>query len=74
VRALISKIYSFGLQRELIDHNPVVRVAIAGANRAAVDPLDDDDARQPNATQPQPQPFDDAATLAELEELFGESR
>ena len=45
---------------------------IPGANRAAVDRLDDD-APQPNATQAQPEPCDDAATLAEMAELFGES-
>jgi integrase len=43
---------------------------IPGANRAAVDRLDDD-ATQPDATKAQPEPFDDPATLKEMQELFG---
>ena len=46
---------------------------IPGANRAAVDRLDDDVPTQPDATQAQPEPFDDAGTVAEMEELFGKS-
>ena len=45
---------------------------IPGANRAAVDRLDDAPA-QLSATQAQPEQFDDDASLAEMEELFGES-
>jgi hypothetical protein len=43
---------------------------IPGANRAAVDRLDDADT-QSSATQAQPEPCDDAATLSEMAELFG---
>ena len=43
---------------------------IPGANRAAVDRLDDDTVTQPDTTQAQPEPFDDTATLAEIAELF----
>jgi hypothetical protein len=46
---------------------------IPGANRAAVDRLDDDVPTQPNATQAQPQAFDDDVAAAELAELFGRS-
>jgi Beta-lactamase len=42
---------------------------IPGANRAAVDRLDDVGMR-PSATQAQPEPFSDAATIAEKAELF----
>jgi integrase len=45
---------------------------IPGANRAAVDRLDDAPT-QPSATQAQPEPFDDAATLSEMKELFEKS-
>jgi hypothetical protein len=38
---------------------------IAGANRAAVDRLDDEAPAQPDATQAQPESLDDAATIAE---------
>jgi hypothetical protein len=41
---------------------------IPGANRAAVDRLDDVGMR-PSATQAQPEPFSDAATIAEKAEL-----
>jgi hypothetical protein len=44
---------------------------IPGANRAAVDRLDE--TTQPDATQAQPEPFDDSATIKEMEELFGKS-
>ena len=43
-----------------------------GANRAAVNRLDDAPT-QPSASQAHPEPLDDAATLSEMEELFGES-
>jgi integrase len=43
---------------------------IPGANRAAVDRLDDEP-MQLDATQAQPEPFDDPATLREMQELFG---
>ena len=43
---------------------------IPGANRAAVDRLDDAP-MQPMATQAQPEPFDEDATLREMEELLG---
>jgi hypothetical protein len=45
---------------------------IPGANRAAVDRLDDAP-MQPDATQAQPEPLNDEATLAEMQELFGKS-
>jgi hypothetical protein len=45
---------------------------IPGANRAAVDRLDDAP-MQPNATQAQPEPFDEDPTLQEMQELLGES-
>jgi len=45
---------------------------IPGANRAAMDRLDDAPV-QLSATQAQPEPFDDDASLAEMEELFEES-
>ena len=45
---------------------------IPGANRAAVDRLDDV-LVQLSATQAQPEQFDDDPILAEMEELFGES-
>lgn len=44
---------------------------IPGANRGAVDRLDDDAPLQPAATQAQPEPLDDPVTLREMEELFG---
>ena len=44
---------------------------IPGANRAAVDRLDDDTVTHPAATQAQPEPFEDLATLREMQELFG---
>ena len=44
---------------------------IPGANRAAVDRLDD--APQPDATQAQPEPFDDDVAAAELAKLFEKS-
>ena len=43
---------------------------IPGANRAAVDRLDDAPT-QPSATQAQPEPFDDAVALAEIEKCWG---
>ena len=46
---------------------------IPGANRAAVDRLDDDTVTHPTATQAQPEPFEDPATLREMQELFGKS-
>jgi hypothetical protein len=45
---------------------------IPGAHRAAVDRLDNDSQTRGDATQAQPEPFDDPATLREMEELFGE--
>jgi hypothetical protein len=44
---------------------------IPGANRAAVDRLDDDGSMQLNATQAQLEPFDDETTQREIAELFG---
>jgi hypothetical protein len=46
---------------------------IPGANRAAVDGLDDDTAAHAVATQTQPEPFENPETLREMEELFGKS-
>ena len=46
---------------------------IPGANRAAVDLLDDDVATQPDATQAQPDPLSDSPVARELQELFGKS-
>ena len=46
---------------------------IPGANRAAVDRLDDDVPTQPDATQAQPESLDDAATIAEMRKLFGKN-
>ena len=46
---------------------------IPGANRAAVDRLDDDVPTQLDATQAQPEPFDDGIAAAELANLFGKS-
>jgi hypothetical protein len=45
---------------------------IPGANRAAVDRLEDTPTHA-SAPQTHPQPFDDAATLAEMAEFFGKS-
>jgi Phage integrase family len=45
---------------------------IPGANRAAVDRLDDAPV-QLSATQAQPEPFDDDASLAEMDKLLGKS-
>jgi hypothetical protein len=44
---------------------------IPGANRAAVDRLDDEVPTQPDATQAQPEPFDDDVAASELGNLFG---
>ena len=46
---------------------------IPGANRAAIDRLDDDVSTQPDATQAQPEPFDNDVAVAELANLFGKS-
>jgi integrase len=46
VRALISKIYSFGLQRELVDHNPVVGVAKPTGEESRERVLTDDEIRR----------------------------
>jgi hypothetical protein len=46
---------------------------IPGANRAAVDGLDDDTAAHADAIQAQPEPFENPETLREIAELFGES-
>jgi hypothetical protein len=45
---------------------------IPGANRAAVDRLDDA-ATHPSASQAHPEPLEDDATLAEMEEVLGKS-
>ncbi len=45
---------------------------IPGANRAAVDRLDDAP-MQPTATQAQPELLDEDATLQEMQELLGKS-
>jgi integrase len=46
---------------------------IPGANRTAVDGLDDDAAAHADATQAQPEPFENPETVREMEELFGKS-
>src|SRR5688572_32446748 len=46
---------------------------IPGANRAAVDRLDDEAPTQPDATQAQPASRDDAGGLAEMKDLVGKS-
>jgi hypothetical protein len=46
---------------------------IPGANRAAVDRLDDDVPTQLDAAQAQPQAFDDDVAAAELANVFGKS-
>ncbi|MEN3336618.1 MAG: hypothetical protein V7647_294 [Acidobacteriota bacterium] len=46
---------------------------IPGANRGAVDRLDDDDAMQPNATQAQPEAFVEDIDVSEIDVLLGES-
>jgi hypothetical protein len=46
---------------------------IPGANRAAVDGLDDDATAHADATQAQPEPFENPETLREMAELFEES-
>jgi len=45
---------------------------IPGANRAAVDRLDDE-TTQLSATQAQPEPYDEQETLREMKELLGKS-
>ena len=46
--------------------------ALVDEDRAfAVDRIDDNTVTHPAATQAQPEPFDDAATLREMQELFG---
>jgi hypothetical protein len=46
---------------------------IPGANRGAVNRLDDDDATQPSATQAQPQAYAEDRDVSEVDVLLGES-
>ncbi len=46
---------------------------IPGANRDAVNRVDDDDAMHPAASQAHPQPFEDKAEAVDDAELLGES-